>query len=712
VEDIRGRDPEGNIKRLKDFLDECRKASISNESGNIEIEARFGQSQGNSFESGMKSADFNRVVHLLESTPRIQASPLLEEHNYLYHQNKLSKRIIQSANGNLRADQKEKFSHAHFASLSTQVLYTLRIAGARETELPAPAAVEPGWNRHRHKRRREFRLDNSGWCIHATEVIAKSSESNLESVSYEVELELPLVGSSLSNADTERQMNELNEGISFLLHVLVRGRQGANTLAWVPPTRIELESRLKQHTSAAAYAPTAAPSTAPYAPYVPHPNLHPDSHYQRSPNGTYRGSAQAATGPQPTNGSHAPYAPMDGAYNGQYASSSAFDRSASSSAAAHPSHAAGASSDPFSSIRLEPIRDSAQSRRIRDLLDSCKPRGSGGGGKNDFWGTMPISFSRKHMSSLVDEDYHVSEKTDGVRYLMVISADIGGVVFVNRSGHYFSVSDFGAVSGFSNAFHNTVLDGELVIHNRQKHPYFLLFDIVRLKGETVSHLHLPERLKFIGDFIGSFRHKFPDTRNHPFGILGKTVMPKSKLSNITKLIATLQDGTRVYTEGDGSKRCHLTDGLIFTPTKLPYIFGTCYSMYKWKYVDLQSIDFLLRFESPLDSYAHPSSATDRHRKVELHINMGQGKVARCKTTELLQSDFERLASDLASNHIDFRCDRIIAEMAFEPKESTWRYHRLRTDKKNPNHISIAFDTMEAIAENVTIEDILAVLPTK
>lgn len=181
------------------------------------------------------------------------------------------------------------------------------------------------------------------------------------------------------------------------------------------------------------------------------------------------------------------------------------------------------------------------------------------------------------------------------------------------------------------------------------------------------------------------------------------------MTSITKSISTLSDGTRVYTEGDGVKRCHLTDGLILTPSKLPYIFGTCYSMYKWKYVDLQSIDFLLRFESPLDSYAHPSSATERNRKVELHINMGDRKTSRCKTTELIQQDFEKLASDLAANRLDFRSNGIIAEMAFEPMDSTWRYHRLRADKTNPNHISIAFDTMEAIAENVTIDDIVNAL---
>jgi len=730
------RDPTGNIQRLKDFLDKCRSESASNASGafslssvpvqcplsvapvltylsllgTIEIEARFGLNQGNSFESGMKKPDFARVVHLLESTPRISTSPLLEETNYIYHQNRASQRIIESATGELRSDFKQKFTHAHFDSLSRQVMYTLRIAASRETILPSPASITPGWNRCRQKRRREFRFANSPWIIHATEVIAKSSESNLESVSYEVELELPIVAETLTKADTERQLNELNEGISFLLHVLVCGRQNASSLSWVPPQHISvITNSLERYVQAQEYKPSQT--------YVPHPDLHPDSHYQRSPNGTYRGGAQASVSNVMSLEALASEASSSAvpSSSDHPISSSSFD--ASSARGNHQEdqpyiadhhYTMTAGSGDFSGIRLDRVRESHQIRRINEYLDSCRGgsqggRGNGNGG--EFWGTMPISFSRKYFESILKDDYHVSEKTDGVRYLMLVSVECGGVVFVNRSSDYFNVLDFSSVPHFVQTFDHTILDGELVTHQKTQQPYMLLFDCVKLRGQTVSHLLLPDRLKCIGDFISAFRHKFPDTRYHPFGILGKTVMPKSKFATIRQNITEDLHGRRIYTEGDGTKRCHLTDGLIFTPTKAPYCFRTCYTMYKWKYVDLQSIDFQLRFESPLERHQHPSTSNERNRKVELHINMNQGKAARCKTTEFLVSDLIRLAEDLNAAGMNFRSDRIIAEMAFEPKDSTWRYHRLRTDKAKPNHISIAFDTMEAIAENITLDDI-------
>lgn len=649
----------------------------------------------------MKKLDFTRVVHLLETTPHIVASPLLEETNYIYHQNRASKRITEASTGELRSDFKEKFSHAHFDSLSRQIMYTLRIAASRETTLPNPDSVAPNWNRYRQKKRREFRMSNSAWIIHATEVIGKSSESKLESVSYEVELELPIVAEALTKADTERQLNELNAGISFLLHVLVCGRQNASSLSWVPPQPIVIpESKLQQHLQAAEYHPIETS-------YIPHPNLHPDSYYQHSPNGTYRGSSetshQTSTFSTSSNAAHSSSVASSSHTSQVSQDFKVSDGQEQQYLADHHYIETGGGND-FSNIRLDRVRDSQQIRRIREYLDACRGgRDASRGG--EFWGTMPISFSRKYFDALLKEEYHVSEKTDGVRYLMLVSVECGGVVFVNRSGDYFNVLDFSSVPNFVSVFDHTILDGELVLHQKTHQPYLLLFDCVKLRGATVSHLLLPERLKCIGDFISAFRHKFPDTRMHPFGILGKTVMPKSKFSQIRQNIAQDLAGRRIYTEGDGSKRCHLTDGLIFTPTKMAYCFRTCYSMFKWKYVDLQSIDFQLRFDSPLDSHLNPAHASERHRKVELHINMNQGKAARCKTTDLIQSDFQRLANDLHAAGMNFRSDRIIAEMAFEPKDSTWRYHRLRTDKQKPNHISIAFDTMEAIAENITLDDV-------
>lgn len=40
----------------------------------------------------------------------------------------------------------------------------------------------------------------------------------------------------------------------------------------------------------------------------------------------------------------------------------------------------------------------------------------------------------------------------------------------------------------------------------------------------------------------------------------------------------------------------------------------------------------------------------------------------------------------------------------------WRFHLERTDKNHPNHISVVFDTMEAISENITENELAQRIP--
>ena len=50
-------------------------------------------------------------------------------------------------------------------------------------------------------------------------------------------------------------------------------------------------------------------------------------------------------------------------------------------------------------------------------------------------------------------------------------------------------------------------------------------------------------------------------------------------------------------------------------------------------------------------------------------------------------------------------DRLILEVAYDPQVGLWRFHTERPDKERANHVTVLFDTMEAIAENVTVEEL-------
>lgn len=44
-------------------------------------------------------------------------------------------------------------------------------------------------------------------------------------------------------------------------------------------------------------------------------------------------------------------------------------------------------------------------------------------------------------------------------------------------------------------------------------------------------------------------------------------------------------------------------------------------------------------------------------------------------------------------------------MAYDPQIGLWRFHTERPDKERANHVTVLFDTMEAIAENVTVDEL-------
>ena len=58
------------------------------------------------------------------------------------------------------------------------------------------------------------------------------------------------------------------------------------------------------------------------------------------------------------------------------------------------------------------------------------------------------------------------------------------------------------------------------------------------------------------------------------------------------------NGERFYQD---DKRHHKTDGIIFTPDEI-YQPKTCENLFKWKYLDMWSIDLKVGFNSGITSF--------------------------------------------------------------------------------------------------------------
>jgi hypothetical protein len=115
---------------------------------------------------------------------------------------------------------------------------------------------------------------------------------------------------------------------------------------------------------------------------------------------------------------------------------------------------------------------------------------------------MPIALSRRHIPVIQATSFLVSEKTDGVRYMLLVRSD--GVYLIDRSFRFYFVPGMEMLCSFlahrdeesANAAEQiTLLDGELVRHLQTKKPVFMIFDVVTIKGECVAEQTLDSMLK-------------------------------------------------------------------------------------------------------------------------------------------------------------------------------------------------------------------------
>jgi hypothetical protein len=215
-----------------------------------------------------------------------------------------------------------------------------------------------------------------------------------------------------------------------------------------------------------------------------------------------------------------------------------------------------------------------------------------------FPGPQPVSIERRHFCLLKRQPYLVSEKTDGVRHLLVSTME-GLVAIVNRA---FLVEPVKI-----RVPKDTLLDGELV-KTRAGKMLFVVYDAVRVKGENLMHAPLTERLeKARGVLKGIIK-----TAGAPFEI---------RVKNMWALGTPFPDLNSFEYE---------TDGLVFTPINEPIRMGTHETMFKWKPRERITIDFCLQ-------NGHELFVQDRgepYKEAELHTrnkrpDLPNGTIVEC-----------------------------------------------------------------------------------
>eukprot|EP00762_Andalucia_godoyi_P008693 ANDGO_00442.mRNA.1 hypothetical protein len=238
-------------------------------------------------------------------------------------------------------------------------------------------------------------------------------------------------------------------------------------------------------------------------------------------------------------------------------------------------------------------------------------------------------------------------------------------------------------------------DGEVVFDHHEQRYNYSIYDLVACCSAPDSpkmYLRSPlsEKIKSIRDLIAEPHHRFYRKMDilppESLRVLAKTFRTLKQVPELLSYISfDPSSGKRYY------KKTNLNDGLVFTPeSENLYHFapGTAHNLFKWKWTDKLSIDFLLiRVQSPIVDPAE--------HVYEIAFGAGGGEIGLYRRSRFPESITQSLGNSRMA----------VVECYFHPMRREWQIFHVRTDKTYPNALMTATSTLETLAEHVTDAEI-------
>tara|TARA_B100000524_G_scaffold61636_1_gene28491 strand:- start:1811 stop:3022 length:1212 start_codon:yes stop_codon:yes gene_type:complete len=329
-----------------------------------------------------------------------------------------------------------------------------------------------------------------------------------------------------------------------------------------------------------------------------------------------------------------------------------------------------------------------------------------------FPGSQPVSFERRHLSaenpiSIKSHEYMAAEKTDGVRYMLLVVAGRGAYM-IDRNFEFKQLPTMhfpGRAKG--SQLTGTLLDGELVLDQANGSDgedagppklRYLAYDACAVAGTTLVQSPLTRRLLWLRREVLAPRHSASaaghDFSGELFAVEQKDFFGIPQLPHIFQHIRP--GASHLYAFHDPLRRLqHGNDGIIFTPVADKYHPGTCQALLKWKPADMNTIDFRLR------------TVWGRESGVQAMTPRFQLLIAR--RGSLLSEHYDWVTFDEAQYErfkADTMADRRVVECVYDPdwitieypqgsdghydweqpmpRRGGWRFERIREDKNLPN----------------------------
>ncbi|KAL5555204.1 hypothetical protein UlMin_037440 [Ulmus minor] len=324
-----------------------------------------------------------------------------------------------------------------------------------------------------------------------------------------------------------------------------------------------------------------------------------------------------------------------------------------------------------------------QQEALRQFCYQSLKLNVGGRGNAQFPGSHPVSLNRENLQLLRQRYYYATWKADGTRYMMLITID--GCYLIDRSFNFRRVqmrfpckptSDGSA----EKTHHFTLLDGEMIIDtvpdSQKQERRYLIYDLIVINHVPVIERPFYERWKMLEKEVieprNHERHNIYQSRNPYYRYESEPFRVRRKdfwlLSTVTKLLKEFIP-----------KLSHDADGLIFQGWDDPYIPRTHEGLLKWKYPEMNSVDFLFEVN---DDGRELLSLNERGKKKPMDGN------------RVVFPDGD--PSSYSGK---------IIECSFVSEEQVWKCMRIRPDKTTPNDINTYRKVMRSIRDNIT-QDIL------
>ena len=305
-------------------------------------------------------------------------------------------------------------------------------------------------------------------------------------------------------------------------------------------------------------------------------------------------------------------------------------------------------------------------------------------------GQIQYPLKEKILRQFLKNDYMVALKTDGVRYILLMTTKPNSTepisLMIDRTLKMYEIEIWASEEYY---FRGCLLEGELVWDNN-KNLNYIIFDVVMLKGLKCNDMNYRNRLDVIQNHIFSA----DDTINDE--TLEKMLSEEDKfcarnnnynLQIQPKMCVSKHEITTVW---DGRQMCsHKNDGLIFTMNDLPVHTGTSKYIFKWK--PCHTIDIKFKFNEYFTLWANDNSSN-----TEVDITNSIGNYAVELKDSQLTKMFERKKEFIIECIVNLNSDN---KVILTPE-------RERLDKVTANTIKTMLATILNVKENIQVQELI------